>query len=66
VSEKFFALIDVFGANNVGMMTGDARVNADAPIICATAEIVANMALREGKTADIGQIVMDEFHYYAN
>lgn len=65
VSEKFFALADIFGAQNVGMMTGDAAVNANAPIICATAEIVANLALREGPNSDIGQVVMDEFHYYS-
>ncbi|MDN5758488.1 MAG: DEAD/DEAH box helicase, partial [Tomitella sp.] len=65
VSEKFFALCEVFGADNVGMMTGDAAVNSDAPIVCATAEIVANLALRGGTDSDIGQVVMDEFHYYA-
>ncbi|MFC9433362.1 DEAD/DEAH box helicase [Nocardia sp. NPDC057030] len=66
VSEKFFALCDVFGADKVGMVTGDAAVNADAPIICATAEILANLALREGPAADVGQVVMDEFHFYAD
>ena len=65
VSEKFFALCEIFGADNVGMLTGDARVNDDAPIICCTAEILANLALRQGSTADIGQVVMDEFHFYA-
>ncbi|NLE81925.1 MAG: DUF3516 domain-containing protein [Rhodococcus sp.] len=65
VSEKFFALCEVFGADNVGMMTGDAAVNSRAPIICATAEIVANLALREGPDSDIGQVVMDEFHFYS-
>ncbi|WP_127500967.1 DEAD/DEAH box helicase [Actinoplanes solisilvae] len=65
VSEKFFALCAAFGAHNVGMLTGDASVNADAPIICCTAEILANLALREGKDADVGQVVMDEFHFYA-
>lgn len=65
VSEKFFALCDTFGAENVGMLTGDARVNDDAPIICCTAEILANIALREGAGADLGQVVMDEFHFYA-
>lgn len=65
VSEKFFALCEVFGAENVGMMTGDAAVNSSAPIICATAEIVANLALREGPNSDIGQVVMDEFHFYS-
>ncbi|MGH8870007.1 MAG: DEAD/DEAH box helicase [Actinomycetes bacterium] len=65
VSEKFFTLVDVFGAEKVGMMTGDAAVNPGAPIICATAEILANLALREGASADVGQVVMDEFHFYA-
>ncbi len=66
VSEKFFALCDMFGPANVGMMTGDASVNATAPIICCTAEILANIALRDGAAADAGQVVMDEFHYYAD
>src|SRR4051812_23294604 len=65
VSEKFFALCAVFGAENVGMLTGDASVNSRAPIICCTAEVLANIALREGTDADIGQVVMDEFHFYA-
>ena len=66
VSEKFFALCDIFGPESVGMMTGDATVNSQAPIICATAEIVANMALRGGERAEIDQVVMDEFHYYSD
>ncbi|TCJ00031.1 DEAD/DEAH box helicase [Aeromicrobium sp. IC_218] len=66
VSEKFFDLCEVFGAENVGMITGDAAVNADAPIIAATAEVLANMALREGEQTDVGLVVMDEFHYYAD
>jgi superfamily II RNA helicase len=66
VSEKFFALVDVFGAENVGMVTGDSAVNADAPIICCTAEILANLSLRQGTDADVGQVVMDEFHFYAD
>jgi hypothetical protein len=65
VSEKFFALCQIFGPENVGMLTGDARVNEDAPVICCTAEILANIALREGPSADVGQVVMDEFHFYA-
>ena len=65
VSEKFFDLCAVFGPENVGMLTGDAAVNADAPIICCTAEILANLALREGRAADVGLVIMDEFHYYA-
>lgn len=66
VSEKFFALVDVFGPENVGMVTGDSAVNPDAPIVCCTAEILANLALREGADADVGQVVMDEFHFYGD
>ncbi len=66
VSEKFFQLVDIFGAENVGMVTGDSSVNGDAPIICCTAEILANQALREGADLAAGIVVMDEFHYYAD
>ncbi|KUI28899.1 DEAD/DEAH box helicase [Mycobacterium sp. IS-1742] len=66
VSEKFFALCGVFGAENVGMLTGDAAVNAAAPIIACTAEVLANIALREGSGCDAGLVVMDEFHFYGD
>ena len=66
VSEKFFALVDIFGAENVGMVTGDSSVNPDAPIICCTAEILANLSLRQGADANVDQVVMDEFHYYGD
>ncbi|MCA1675422.1 MAG: DEAD/DEAH box helicase, partial [Actinobacteria bacterium] len=66
VSEKFFTLCAVFGADQVGMMTGDSAVNAEAPIICCTAEVLANMALRSGPGTEVGLVVMDEFHFYAD
>jgi superfamily II RNA helicase len=66
VSEKFFALCDIFSPEEVGMMTGDGTVNGEAQIICCTAEVLANLALREGTAADVGQVIMDEFHFYAD
>lgn len=66
VSEKFFSLCAEFGAENVGMLTGDASVNSDAPIICCTAEILANQALRDGAYARVHDVIMDEFHYYSD
>src|SRR6516162_215630 len=66
VNEKFMALCREFGPDNVGLSTGDATVNHDAPILCCTAEILANIALREGAQANVGDVVMDEFHYYAD
>lgn len=66
VSEKFFALVDIFGAENVGMVTGDSSVNPDAPIICCTQEILANLSLRHGEDTPADLVVMDEFHFYAD
>jgi superfamily II RNA helicase len=66
VNEKFFALSEAFHPDNVGLVTGDATVNRDAPIVCCTAEILANIALRQGARADVGYAVLDEFHYYAD
>jgi superfamily II RNA helicase len=66
VNEKWMALCRDFGPENVGLSTGDASVNRDAPILCCTAEILANMALREGAQAPVQEVIMDEFHYYAD
>ena len=66
VSEKFFDLCHQLGAQNVGMLTGDASINHRAPVICCTAEVLANMAVRDGAYAAIDYVVMDEFHYFAD
>ncbi|MBI3192489.1 MAG: DUF3516 domain-containing protein, partial [Pedosphaera parvula] len=66
VNEKWLALCREFGPENVGLSTGDASVNRDAPILCCTAEILANIALREGDQATVREVVMDEFHWYAD
>jgi superfamily II RNA helicase len=65
-NEKFLSLCHTFGPENVGMITGDATVNPSAPVICCTAEILANLALRDGASADADDIIMDEFHYYSD
>src|SRR3954451_18045942 len=66
VNEKFMALCREFGPENVGLSTGDASVNRDAPLLCCTAEILANIALRDGANANLQDVVMDEFHYYSD
>ena len=66
VSEKFFELCEHLGPVNVGMLTGDASINPDAPVVCCTAEVLANLALRYGEEAPVDQVVMDEFHFYAD
>ena len=65
-NEKFLSLCESFGPENVGMITGDATVNSAAPIICCTAEILSNLALREGADARVDEVIMDEFHYYSD
>jgi superfamily II RNA helicase len=64
-NEKFFALCQLFGASRVGMLTGDASINRTAPILCCTAEVLANIALRESDPR-VDAVVMDEFHYYGD
>jgi superfamily II RNA helicase len=66
VNEKWLDLCREFGPDNVGLSTGDASVNRNAPILCCTAEILANIALRQGPNAPVHDVVMDEFHYYAD
>lgn len=65
-NEKFLSLCETFGPEKVGMITGDATVNAGAPVICCTAEILSNLALREGRQAQVDEVIMDEFHYYSD
>lgn len=66
VNEKFIALCRAFGPDRVGLITGDATVNPDADIICCTAEILAQEALRYGSRAAVDDVIMDEFHYYSD
>jgi superfamily II RNA helicase len=66
VNEKWMALCRELGPKNVGLSTGDATVNPDARVLCCTAEVLANMALRDGEKADVYDVVMDEFHWYAD
>jgi superfamily II RNA helicase len=66
VSEKFFDLCRQLGPENVGLLTGDSALNADAPVICATTEILAHVALKDGPEADLDTVVLDEFHYYGD
>src|SRR5439155_21672884 len=66
VNEKWLALCREFGPENVGLSSGDASVNREAPILCCTADILANIGLRQGAQANVQEVIMDEFHYYAD
>jgi superfamily II RNA helicase len=65
VAEKFFDLVDLLGADTVGIATGDAAINADAPVLVCTAEVLANHALAVGSASELAFACLDEFHYYA-
>ena len=66
VNEKFFQLCEAFGASRVGLLTGDGAVNADAPLLCCTAEVLMNRVLRDPDQLRAETVVMDEFHYYSD
>ena len=66
VAEKFFDLVDLLGAETVGLATGDASINADAPVLVCTAEVLANHALSRGADSEFGFACLDEFHYYGD
>ena len=66
VNEKFLDLCRQFGPENVGLATGDGAVNSGAPILCCTAEILMNDALRQGNRLDVAEVIMDEFHYFSD
>ncbi|MEI7547590.1 MAG: DUF3516 domain-containing protein, partial [Actinomycetota bacterium] len=65
VAEKFFDLVDLLGAQQVGLATGDAAINSDARVLVCTAEVLANHALAHGADGDFEFACLDEFHYYA-
>ena len=66
VAEKFFDLVDLLGADTVGLATGDAAINVGAPVLVCTAEVLANSALATGAGGEFGFACLDEFHYYGD
>jgi superfamily II RNA helicase len=68
-NSKYQEFIDEFGAERVGILTGDRKENSDAPLIVGTTEIFRNQlfdALRGGKSVDADLVVLDEAHYLAD
>ena len=66
VAEKFFELVHLLGADQVGLATGDGAINTHAPVLVCTSEILANHALAVGDESEYGFACLDEFHYYAD
>ncbi|MFD3804216.1 DEAD/DEAH box helicase [Streptomyces sp. NPDC058619] len=66
-NQKFADLVKRYGADKVGLLTGDNSVNADAPVVVMTTEVLRNM-LYAGSQAlrGLGYVVMDEVHYLSD
>ena len=68
-NSKYQEFIDEFGAQNVGILTGDRKENSDAPLIVGTTEIYRNQlfdSLRTGSEVNSDLVVLDEAHYLAD
>ncbi|MGH8795123.1 MAG: DEAD/DEAH box helicase [Stackebrandtia sp.] len=66
-NQKFHDLVDIHGADHVGLLTGDTVVNGEAPIVVMTTEVLRNMLYAQSPTLEgLGYVVMDEVHYLAD
>lgn len=68
-NSKYVEFSAEFGAENVGILTGDRKENADAPLIVGTTEIFRNQlfdALRNGEQVETDFVILDEAHYLAD
>jgi ATP-dependent RNA helicase HelY len=66
-NQKFHDLAERYGAEQVGLLTGDVSVNSEAPIVVMTTEVLRNMIYASSHTLDgLGWVVMDEVHYLAD
>jgi ATP-dependent RNA helicase HelY len=63
-NQKFGDFVARYGASSVGLLTGDNSINADAPVVVMTTEVLRNMLYVQSSTLDgLGSVVMDEVHY---
>jgi ATP-dependent RNA helicase HelY len=66
-NQKYAELAAKYGAENVGLLTGDTSINGDAPVVVMTTEVLRNMLYADSDTLDdLGFVVMDEVHYLAD
>jgi ATP-dependent RNA helicase HelY len=66
-NQKFGDLVKRYGADQVGLLTGDNTINGEAPIVVMTTEVLRNMLYAGSSTlAGLGYVVMDEVHYLAD
>lgn len=66
-NQKFAELTERYGADKVGLLTGDNSINGEAPIVVMTTEVLRNMLYAGSNTLEaLGYVVMDEVHYLAD
>jgi ATP-dependent RNA helicase HelY len=66
-NQKFNDLVERYGADKVGLLTGDNSINGDAPVVVMTTEVLRNMLYAGSRTlTGLGFVVMDEVHYLAD
>jgi len=65
-NQKYLELCDLYGADNVGLATGDTSVNSGAPVVVMTTEVLRNMIYAGASLSDLGVVILDEVHYLAD
>ncbi len=66
-NQKYHDLVDRYGPDSVGLLTGDNSVNGEAPVVVMTTEVLRNMLYAGSRTLlGLGFVVMDEVHYLAD
>ncbi|WP_371530169.1 DEAD/DEAH box helicase [Streptomyces sp. NBC_01283] len=66
-NQKYADLAKRYGADKVGLLTGDNSVNSDAPVVVMTTEVLRNMLYSGSQSLlNLGYVVMDEVHYLSD
>jgi ATP-dependent RNA helicase HelY len=66
-NQKYADLVKRYGADQVGLLTGDNTINGEAPVVVMTTEVLRNMLYAGSSTlSGLGYVVMDEVHYLAD
>ena len=66
-NQKFHDLVDRYGPDRVGLLTGDNSINGEAPVVVMTTEVLRNMIYAGSRTLEgLSHVVMDEVHYLAD
>ena len=66
-NQKYHDLVDMYGADKVGLLTGDTSINSEADIVVMTTEVLRNMLYEHSTTLNaLGYVILDEVHYLAD